>query len=99
LKKESTKAEKKGREVAKTAKECEAQAEFITTQKAIANKELEAALPALAAAETAAKNISKKALDFLKGMGEAAPLIVAYTVDLCLILFMRKLSPNRKLVK
>lgn len=60
IRKESAAANKTGAEVAKTTKECEANAEYISEQKAIANKELEAAKPALAKAVKAATSITAR---------------------------------------
>lgn len=95
IRKESAAANKTGAEVAKIATECEANAAFISEQKAIANKELEAAKPALAKAVKAAQSITAKDIRSVAGLGKNMGLVGCYVIDMVCVLLHKKLLPCR----
>jgi dynein heavy chain len=95
IRKESAAANKTGAEVSKIATECEANAAFISEQKAIANKELEAAKPALAKAVRAAKSITAKDVKEVTGLKDKMGNIGCYVIDMVSILLHKKMVPCR----
>lgn len=92
LEKESKKANQKGDEVAATTKQCESQAEQISKEREEAERELEAALPALRRAQEAVDSIESK--DIVELKANKKPLdIIKYIMDSVLVFFKARLVP------
>ena len=70
---------------------CSAEAEIIESEKAEANKELEAAMPFVRAAEEAAKSINKKDIGVIQKFGKP-PDLIKRIMDCVLILCQRPLD-------
>merc|ERR1719201_264814 len=89
---ETAKAEKKSAEVGLQKDECLANKAVIEGEKEAANKELEAAMPFVYEAESAAKSIQPKDINELKQMKQLTDIIRLIT-DGIVILFMGPLCP------
>merc|ERR1719316_227870 len=89
---ETAKAEKKSAEVGLQKDECLANKAVIEGEKEAANKELEAAMPFVYEAESAAKSIQPKDINELKQMKQLTDIIRLIT-DGIVILFMGQLCP------
>jgi dynein heavy chain len=86
LEKESKKANQKKDEVEATTKACKQQKEMIDAEKQAAEKDLEAAMPALVRAQEAVEGIEAK--DIVEMKANKAPLdIIKYIMDSVCVFF------------
>ena len=92
LEHESKKATLKGEEVEKTTIACKEQAEEIRIEKESAEKDLQAALPALRRAQDAVDSLEKKDIDEMKVMRNPHE-IIRYILDIVAIFFQVKMTP------
>lgn len=92
LKKEGEKADLKQREVSIIASNCEKQKEQIESEKEVANRELEGALPFLQSAVAAANSITQKDIGEVKNNRKPAD-IGKLVLDCVLILFQEPVLP------
>lgn len=86
----------KAKEVQETTNACEAQAAQIEIDKASANKDLEEAMPALRAAQTAVESLSAADINELKANNKPH-IIIKYILDVVGIYFHNKLAPSIKM--
>jgi dynein heavy chain, axonemal len=92
LEKESKKANQKSDEVELTTMNCKKQQEQIAKEKDEAEKELQAALPALKRAQDAVDNLKQS--DIVEMKSNRSPLdIIKYIMDVVLVFFQVKLNP------
>jgi len=89
---ESKKAQVKNEEVEQTTKQCQDQADMIAREREAAEKDLQAAMPALERAQRAVSEL--KAADIVEMKTNRNPLdIIRYIMDAVVIFFMGKLVP------